>query len=167
MERISSVTDGMNPALAVRLVARFSSKTMPSVRRFGAERVQTIMQKLRYFILFGLVGITAASAEGVEWRSFAFSNTGLRVDVPVSIFTDEGPPPEGAQGRTLFTADRRADLTIKSVPNPQNDSPEIFLKRMRPPAGIQYKRVTSDFLPFPAFAAGELGTIAAIVGMAS
>ena len=102
-------------------------------------------RKLPCIIVFNLAAIAAAAAAGVEWQSVVIANTGLRVDVPVSIFTDEGPAPEGAQGRTLFTSDRRADLTIKSVPNSANDSPRVFLEKMRPPPGIQYKRVTSDF----------------------
>jgi hypothetical protein len=36
-------------------------------------------------------------------------------------------------------------LTIKSIPNSENDSPASFLEKMRPPAGIQYKRVISRF----------------------
>ena len=82
-------------------------------------------RKLTCIIVFYLVAIAAAAAAGVEWQSVVIANTGLRVDVPVSIFTEEGPAPEGAQGRTLFTSDRRADLTIKSVPNPSNDSPGV------------------------------------------
>jgi hypothetical protein len=102
-------------------------------------------RKLPCIIVFNLAAIAAAAAAGVEWQSVAIATTRLRVDVPVSIFTDEGPAPEGAHGRTLFTSDRRADLTIKSVPNSANDSPRAFLKKMRPPPGIQYKRVTADF----------------------
>ena len=65
--------------------------------------------------------------------------------MPVSIFTSDAGPPEGGTGRRFFTEDRRADLTVQSVPNPENDSPAAFLAKMRPPAGIIYKRITSDF----------------------
>ena len=34
---------------------------------------------------------------------------------------------------------------MQSVPNPENDSPATFLAKQRPPAGIIYKRITSDF----------------------
>jgi len=34
---------------------------------------------------------------------------------------------------------------VQSVANPGNGSPATFLARMQPPAGIIYKRVTSDF----------------------
>ena len=51
----------------------------------------------------------------------------------------------GTPGRHLFTKDYRANLTIKSFPNPDNDSPAVFLEKMRPPADIQYRRVTPKF----------------------
>src|SRR6267142_3914355 len=41
--------------------------------------------------------------------------------------------------------DHRADLTVQSVPNPENDSPATFLAKKRPPASIQYRRVTPRF----------------------
>ena len=65
--------------------------------------------------------------------------------MPVSIFTSDAGPPEGGTGRRFFTEDRRADLTVQSVPNPENDSPAAFLAKKQPPAGIVYKRITSDF----------------------
>ena len=90
--------------------------------------------------------VSATSALGSpEWRKFAVPSTGLSVDLPVSIFTEDGGPPEGTEGRTFFTRDHRADLTVKSVPNPENDSPAAFLAKMQPPSDIQYKRVTQNF----------------------
>ena len=47
--------------------------------------------------------------------------------------------------KTFFTQDHRADLTVQSIPNPANDSPATFLAKRRPPAGIQYRRVTPRF----------------------
>jgi len=35
--------------------------------------------------------------------------------------------------------------SLQSVPNPENDSPATFLAKRRPPAGIQYKRITPRF----------------------
>ncbi len=52
---------------------------------------------------------------------------------------------EGEIGKRFTTADRRADLTLKYVPNPHNDSPADFLKKQGPPSGIQYRRVTPRF----------------------
>ena len=80
-----------------------------------------------------------------EWRRCVIPSTGTSVDMPDSIFTSDAGAPEGGTGRRFFTEDRRADLTVQSVPNPGNDSPATFLARKRPPAGIVYKRITSDF----------------------
>ena len=89
--------------------------------------------------------VAPAFAGDIEWRRYAIPSTGTSVDMPVSIFTSDGGAPEGGTGRRFYTEDRRADLTVQSMPNPGNDSPGTFLARMRPPAGITYKRVTSDF----------------------
>ncbi|MBR1212797.1 hypothetical protein JQ597_36455 [Bradyrhizobium sp. AUGA SZCCT0177] len=87
----------------------------------------------------------AAFADSTQWRQFAIPSTGAKVDIPVSIFTEDAGAPEGGPGRRFFTSDRRADLTLQSVPNPENDSPATFLAKQRPPADIQYKRVTPRF----------------------
>ena len=95
-----------------------------------------------------VVGIFApalAFAGDTEWRRYAISSTGTSVDMPVSIFTSDAGQPEGGTGRRFFTEDRRADLTMQSVPNPENDSPAAFLAKKQPPAGIIYKRITPDF----------------------
>ena len=86
-----------------------------------------------------------AFAGDAEWQRYVIPSTGTSVDMPVSIFTSDAGPPEGGTGRRFFTEDRRADLTVQSVPNPENDSPATFLARKQPPAGISYKRITSDF----------------------
>jgi hypothetical protein len=65
--------------------------------------------------------------------------------MPVSIFTEDSGAPEGGVGRRFFTADRRADFTVQSVPNPDNDSPADFLSKRGPPADIQYRRITPRF----------------------
>jgi hypothetical protein len=88
---------------------------------------------------------TLAFAGDTEWRRYVIPSTGASVDMPVSIFTSDGGAPENGTGRRFFTEDRRADLTVQSIPNPANDSPATFLARMRPPSGLIYKRITSDF----------------------
>src|SRR4051812_2361052 len=100
------------------------------------------------YLIFGLiVGLvsTAAFADNTQWRQFVIPSTGVKVDISVSIFTEDAGAPEGAAGRRFFTSDRRANLTVQSVLNPENDSPAAFLAKQRPPAGIQYKRVTPRF----------------------
>jgi hypothetical protein len=88
---------------------------------------------------------TLALAGDAEWRRYVVPSTGTSVDMPVSIFTSDAGAPENGTGRKFFTEDRRADLTVQSMPNPGNDSPATFLAKMRPPSGIIYKRITSDF----------------------
>ena len=104
------------------------------------------MRAPRLFAVSVLIFIPAlASARDAEWRRYVIPSTGTSVDMPVSIFTSDGGAPESGTGRRFFTEDRRADLTVQSVPNPENDSPATFLAKQRPPAGIIYKRITSDF----------------------
>jgi hypothetical protein len=86
-----------------------------------------------------------AFAGDTEWRRYVIPSTGTSVDMPVSIFSSDAGQPEGGTGRRFFTEDRRADLTVQSVPNPENDSPATFLAKKHPPAGIIYKRITPDF----------------------
>jgi hypothetical protein len=100
--------------------------------------------RIFFAFVFAFVPVTSI-ADTTEWRKYGIPGTGANVDIPVSIFTEDAGPPEGGTGRRFFTKDRRADLTVQSVPNPENDSPAQFLLKRRPPAGIQYKRVTSRF----------------------
>jgi len=104
------------------------------------------MRASRLFAAFILTFVPGfAIAETTEWRRYVIASTGASVDMPVSIFTSDAGPPENGTGRRFFTEDRRADLTVQSIPNPANDSPAAFLARMRPPEGIVYKRITSSF----------------------
>lgn len=101
------------------------------------------MKALVFVFLLMVPGTVSAASP--EWRRYVIPNTGANVDVPVSIFTEDAGAPEGGIGQRFFTTDRRADLTIQSVPNPDNKSPAEFLRKRRPPADIQYRRVTSRF----------------------
>ena len=100
--------------------------------------------RLLIVLVFSLVPATAFT-DSTEWRRYVIPSTGANVDIPVTIFTEDAELPEGGTGRRFFTKDHRADLTVQSVPNPENDSPAEFLAKKQPPAGIQYKRVTSRF----------------------
>jgi hypothetical protein len=110
---------------------------------FVGERKSMMRRLLIAFLLYVVPG--SASADKTEWRRYMIPSTGAKVDVPVSIFTEDAGPPEGGTGRRFFTKDRRADITLQSVPNPENDSPSKFLQKRQPPAFIQYKRVTPRF----------------------
>src|SRR6476661_3860673 len=91
-------------------------------------------------LVFSLLPATAL-ADKTEWQKYVIPSTGANVDIPVSIFTEDAGPPEGGTGRRFFTKDRRADLTLQAVPNPENDLPAKFLQKKQPPVDIQYKRV--------------------------
>jgi len=88
---------------------------------------------------------TVAVAGDANWRSYALPESGAAVEVPVTIFSKETELPEGGLGRRFATDDGRADLTVQAFPNSANDSPAMFLAKMRPPSGIVYKRVTPNF----------------------
>ena len=76
-----------------------------------------------FAVAFALTVIPALALAGeTEWRRYAIPSTGTSVEMPVTIFTRDAGPPEGGTGRRFFTDDNRADLTVQSVPNPDNDS---------------------------------------------
>jgi hypothetical protein len=104
---------------------------------------------MRAFCLLGtlVLGLlpTTLLAESTDWRSVVIPSTGTGVQIPITIFTREAELPGGGIGRRFYTDDRRANLTVQSVANPQNESPAAFLAKKQPPAGIMYKRVTPSF----------------------
>ena len=100
--------------------------------------------RLLAVVIIGLVPATAVAAS-IEWRRYVISSTGTNVEIPVTIFSRGAELPDGGIGRRFYTADRRADLTVQSVANPENDSPAAFLAKKNPPPGIIYKRVTPSF----------------------
>src|SRR5215211_1877891 len=86
-----------------------------------------------------------ADAANDQWQRYVIPSSGANVEIPVSIFSQDAGPPESGTGRRFYTDDRRADLTVQSVPNPEHDSPASFLAKKRPPPDVMYKRVTPDF----------------------
>jgi len=86
-----------------------------------------------------------ANAGDADWRSYVLPKSGAAVEVPVTIFSKQAELPEGGLGWRFTTGDGRADLTAQALPNSANDSPAMFLAKMRPPSGIVYKRVTPSF----------------------
>jgi uncharacterized cupredoxin-like copper-binding protein len=73
--------------------------------------------------------LATASVEDTQWRQYVIPQTGAAVAIPVTIFTEDAGPPDGGVGWRFFTMDRRADLTVQSVLNPENDSPASFLAK--------------------------------------
>jgi hypothetical protein len=64
-----------------------------------------------------------ADAGGMEWRRYVIPSTAASIDLPISIFSRDGGPPESGAGRRFFTDDNRADLIVQSIPNAANDPP--------------------------------------------
>jgi hypothetical protein len=54
------------------------------------------MGPLRYLtvLVMSLVPM-AALADSTEWRKYVIPDTGAKVDIPVSIFTEDAGPPKG------------------------------------------------------------------------
>jgi hypothetical protein len=94
---------------------------------------------------------TVADAQPISWQRFVVTETMASVDVPTTVFTEDAGKPETGYGRRFLTSDRRANLTVQSVPNEAGDSPAIFLARKNPPADIVYKRVTPRFFVVSSF----------------
>ena len=104
------------------------------------------------FIAVALLMIPGvAAAQSVGWQRYEVPETGAKVDLPVTIFSEDAGKPESGYGRRLLTADGRADLTIQSVPNEANDTPAAFLRKMQPPSAIVYKRVTANYFVVSSF----------------
>jgi hypothetical protein len=93
----------------------------------------------------------AGAAQPVEWQKYEIPETGAKVDLPVTIFSEDAGKPESGYGRRLLTPDGRANLTVQSVPNEANDTPAAFLSKMQPPSDIVYRRVTSNFFVVSSF----------------
>jgi hypothetical protein len=114
----------------------------------NADRLDCVELKRRFvmraFLLLGALALgllpTNVLAELTDWRSFVIPSTGTSVEFPVTIFSKQAELPDGGTGRRFYTVDRRANLTVQSVANPENDSPAAFLAKKQPPAGIVYTK---------------------------
>ena len=105
-----------------------------------------VSMTLRFYFAIALSLLPAcAAAQSTAWRTYVVAETGTKVDVPVTIFSNDAGKPDGGYGRRFLTSDGRANLTVQSIPNTENDSPAVFLSKKKPPSGIVYKRVTSRF----------------------
>jgi len=92
----------------------------------------------------------AAAAQPANWRRYVVPETGASVDIPLSIFTEDVGKPETGYGARFLTSDRRANLTIQSVPN-EGLAPARFLAAKNPPSNIAYKRITDRFFVVSSF----------------
>ncbi len=87
----------------------------------------------------------ASVAQPTGWHDYVVPESGAVAQIPADIFSEDGGKPDAGYGRRFFTSNRRADLTVQSIPNDANDTPAVFLAKKQPPSDIRYKRVTSRF----------------------
>jgi hypothetical protein len=110
-----------------------------------------------HFIVLGLALLpTVAAAEPISWSRYQVPESGAAVDIPGSIFSEQAGKPEAGYGGRFLKPDRRADLTVQSVPNDAGFSPAVFLARKNPPRDIVYKRVTPRFFVVSSFSKGKI-----------
>ena len=100
--------------------------------------------------------VLGAAAATTNWESYVMAKSGASVEIPTSRFSENAALPEGDFGRRFYTGDRRADLTVRAIPNPENDTPAAFLAKRRPPSEIVYKRVTPGFFVVSSFRNGKI-----------
>ena len=100
--------------------------------------------KLSFLAFAVSTSFATAQPVNANWTKYSIPESGTSVDLPISIFTKEAGRPDG-HGHRFTTDDGRANLTIQSVPNADNDTPASYLAKKQPPRNIQYKRVTSRF----------------------
>jgi len=110
-----------------------------------------------HFIALGLALLpTVTAAEPISWSRYQVPESGAAVDLPTSIFSEQAGKPEAGYGDRFLTPDRRADLTVQSVPNDAGFLPAVFLARKNPPRDIVYKRVTPRFFVVSSFSKGKI-----------
>jgi hypothetical protein len=102
-------------------------------------------QMLYVAMVLSLVPDFAAAAQPTAWKTYAIAETGAKVEIPISIFSDDAGKPDGGYGGRFLTSDRRANMTVQSISNQSNDAPADFLAKRRPPSDIIYKKVTPRF----------------------
>jgi hypothetical protein len=109
--------------------------------------------RMQYYVFaFAVIFSSGAAArQPLEWQRYVIPETGTSVDIPTTVFSNDAGRPETGYGRRFLSSDRRANLTVQSVPNEAGDSPAAFLAKKKPPAGIEYKRVTPRFFAVSSF----------------
>jgi hypothetical protein len=107
-----------------------------------------------FFVLFAMNAVPAAAelenrsmiSPGPGWQTYADGN-GTVLDYPANIFSvPDGSPPIGS-GRNFRSRDGRAQLSVYTLRNSENDTPRSYLAHhLRPDhANLDYHRVTDRF----------------------
>ena len=99
-----------------------------------------------YLFVIALAFIPSVGlSQPVSWQDYVVPETGAVVQIPTTIFSEDGGKPEVGYGRRFLTSDGRANLTVQSVSNDAADSPSAFLAKKNPPANIVYRKTTPRF----------------------
>jgi hypothetical protein len=80
-------------------------------------------------MLLAVCPLAAASTPPIGWQKYVVPETGANVDFPNEIFSQDAGPPDWGYGRGFQTSDGRANLTVNSIDNNDNDSPASFLRK--------------------------------------
>jgi hypothetical protein len=104
-------------------------------------------------MLLAVCPVAAASTPPIGWQKYVVAETGANVDFPNEIFSQDAGPPDWGYGRRFQTIDGRANLTVNSIDNNDNDSPASFLRKhfALPPSAAVYRRVTGSFFAVSGF----------------
>jgi hypothetical protein len=113
------------------------------------------MRTQRIFVTIVLLalGPAAASTQPIGWQKYVVPETGANVDFPNEIFTQDAGVPDRGYGRRFQTGDGRANLTVNSITNAENDSPASFLRKhfALPSSAAAYRRITGTFFVVSGF----------------
>jgi len=108
------------------------------------------MKSRTLVVALSLTPLTAV-AQPASWLTYVVPESGAVAQIPTTIFSEDDGKPEAGYGRRFVTVDRRANLTVESLPNEAGDSPASFLAKQNPPSGIAYKKVTPRFFVVSSF----------------
>jgi hypothetical protein len=114
------------------------------------------LKMLYVAMALSLVPYYAAAAQPTAWKKYVIAETGAKVEIPISIFSDDAGKPNGGYGGRFLTSDRRANMTVQSISNQENDAPADFLAQRKPPSDIIYKKVTSRFFVVSSISHGKI-----------
>ena len=92
-----------------------------------------------------LLALNAAAPAQTRWATYSNARFGTTADYPADLFTHRDPPPENGDGVRMYTADKRAALTIYGGYNVENDTPASYFERLVDKSGLTYKRVTKTY----------------------
>jgi hypothetical protein len=83
----------------------------------------------------------------IGWTTFSIPESRTRVDYPATVFSISEGKSENGTGQRFQTGDRRASLSIYSIPNDADETPAAYLKTnlRRPRSALQHEQVTSSF----------------------